>query len=154
MLCTAVVPVVGVLEIRYRPRAIVPVVTLNTRWSTTCSEPVAVLVVVMALVSVLTTDQVWVPVADPAWIVPETAVLACGATDDVPESRFVTERTPPEESEMARFEAPAWVELVIEPLTPTVVLTRARVTVPVVIVKVVAWSAFSWASSSFAVRVP
>jgi hypothetical protein len=131
------VPVVGVLVRIYRPRASVPVVTLNTRWSTTCSEPEAVLVVVMALVSVLMTDQVREPEVNPVWIEPETAVLACGATELVPEPRFVTERTPPEESAIARFEPPVGVELVIVPLAPTVVPTRALVTPPVVIVKVV-----------------
>ena len=112
--------------------------TVNTRWSTTCSEPLAVLVVVMALLSVLMTDQVRVPVADPAWIEPDTAVLACGATELVPDVRFVIERIPPDESAMERFEPPVGVELVIVPLTPTIVLTRALVTVPVVIVNVVA----------------
>lgn len=127
---------------------------VNTRWSTTCSEPEAVLVVVIELVSVLTTDQPCVPELNPVWIVPETVVEACGATEFVPEPRLPTVSVPPEESTTARFEPPAWVELVIEPLTATVVPTSARVTVPVVIVNVVFWLAFRWASSSLAVRVP
>ena len=138
MLVTFVVPVVGVLEIRYRPNASVLFDTPNTRWSTTCSEPLAVLVVVIALLSVLITDQVCVPAVEPAEIEPETDVLACGAREFVPEPKFDTERAPPEESAMARFEPPVGVELVIVPLTPTVVPTRALVTPPVVIVKVVA----------------
>ena len=93
---------------------------------------------VIALLSVLITDQVCEPVADPAEIEPETVVLDCGARGFVPEPRFVTVRTPPEESEIARFEPPVGVELVIVPLTPTVLPTRALVTPPVVIVKVAA----------------
>ena len=138
MLVTFVVPVVGVLVRRYRPRAIVPVVTLKTRWSTTWSEPLAVLVVVTALASVLITDQVFAPANEPAWIEPETAVLACGARELVFDPRFVTNRAPPEESEIDRFEPPGAIELVIVPLTPTVVSTSALVTPPVVIGKVVA----------------
>jgi hypothetical protein len=83
------------------------------------------------------TNQPCVPEVNPVWIEPETVVEAYGATELVPEPRFVTERTPPEESAMARLEPPVGVELVIVPLAPTVVPTRALVTPPVVIVKVV-----------------
>ena len=92
----------------------------------------------MASVSVLITDQFRVPLAEPDWMEPETGVLACGVMRFVPDLKFPTERGPPEESETARLEPPVAVELVIVPLTPTVVPTRALVTPPVVIVKVVA----------------
>ena len=90
------------------------------------------------MLSVLITDQVCEPVADPAEIEPETVVLDCGARGFVPEVKLVADKTPPEESKIARLEPPVGVELVIVPLTPTLVPTSALVTPPVVIVKVAA----------------
>ena len=49
------------------------------RTLTTSIELEAVLVVVMALLSVLITDQACEPATEPVWIVPFTDVDVCGA---------------------------------------------------------------------------
>jgi hypothetical protein len=98
--------------------------------------PVAVLVVVIAEASVLTTVQVRLPATEPAALEPLTARFEPAVT--LPVVKFDTVSWPVELRPRVRTEEFNGDEFVIVPERATDVFTSARLPVPVVIVNVAA----------------